>query len=192
LTTIHRRSFFGPELTQFASALLVCAGLLLLPEPVSSDHDELREKLAPVCGASADTPQDHQWTTGAAVNAPDSCDDEDDDDEGDDDSSGSSSQAIAATQRIAANHNDALRIVHADRDAHTFHPLDAHSLRSPPSGQKESSDADVDDDDDDDNVGAHHAAPRAAADRKPHALSGVDTFHPASTGSSQALRAPPQ
>jgi hypothetical protein len=194
LTTITRQPFSGSEIAQVASTLLVCAGLvLLLPAPVSSDRDTLTETGTTVCAERPDAPGNHQWTNGAVVEAPDSCDDEDDDDDGDDDSSGGPGQVIAASQRIPAHHNDASHVVQVDSDAHTFHPLDAHSLRGPPAGQKESSDADVDDDDDDDDsLGAHHSVLRAAAHRTPHSLSTVDAFHSAAIGSSQALRAPPQ
>jgi hypothetical protein len=194
LTTIPCRSCSGPGLAHFASTLLVCAGLvLLLPEPVSSERDGLSEAGTSVCAASHDTSQDHQWTDGVAVNPPDSCDDEDDDDDGDDDSSGGSGQAIGASHHIP--HLDAaLHGLHADIDRHMFRPLDAHSLRGPPSIRQESTDADVDDDDDDDDsLGGHHSGPLAAANsREPQLFSIVQFFRVPSIGSGNALRAPPE
>jgi hypothetical protein len=192
-TTIRGRSFSESGRARFASTLLVCCGLaLLLPASAPAERGGGSAGTS-VCAGSPEPSRDHQWTKSAGLTAPDSCDDDDDDDDGDDDSSGGSGQAIAASQRTPANHNDQSHIVHVERDAHTCRPLDAHSLRGPPAGQKESSDADVDDDDDDDDsVGAQHSALQAAADRAPRSLSSLDTFHPPSTGSDQALRAPPR
>jgi hypothetical protein len=191
LTTITPRSFSGSEIAQFASTLLVCAGLvLLLPEPGSSDRNGLSETGTSVCTASHDTSQDHQWTDGVALNPPDSCDDEDDDDDGDDDSSGGSGQAIG-TSHQTPHHDGVLHEMHADVDTHMFRPLDAHSLRGPPDGHQESSDADVDDDDD--SPDAHQSALLVAAhSREPLHSAAVDDFRTASDNSGHALRAPPQ
>jgi hypothetical protein len=192
LTTIPCRSFSGPGLAQFASTLLVCAGLvLLLPEPVASDRAGSSEAGTSVCVAPPHGAQNHQWTADVSVDAPDSCDDEDDDDDGDDDSSGGSGQAIAASHRTA-HFEDASHVVHVDVVTHMFRPLDAHSLRGPPSDDQESSDADVDDDDDDDAQTASHAVPPAAANSRESQLPLTLAFHAASIRSGHALRAPPQ
>jgi hypothetical protein len=192
LTTIHRGSFSGPELTQFASTLLLCAGLvLLLQQPVSSDRVALSEAGTSVCAESSHDPRDLHWTIGAILNAADSCVDEDDDDDGDDESSGGSGHAVGAHHRVPANHNDASSPVHVDGEAQGFRPLDAHSLRGPPAVDQESSDADVDDDDDD-SFRAHQSVPLAAANsREPHVPARVDGFRAASLDSGHALRAPP-
>jgi hypothetical protein len=192
--TIHRRSFSGPELTHFASTLLVCAGLvLLLAEPVSSDRVALSEEGTSVCEESPHGPRDQQWRNGAAVDAPDSCDDEDDDVDGDDESSGGSVQAIAVSTRIPTNHDDASPLVYVGNDAHGFRLLDAPSLRGPPAVHQESSEADFDDDDDDESLRAHHHVLIAPANRRePHVPARDDGFHAASLDAGHALRAPPQ
>lgn len=197
MTTIRHRSFAGPGLAQFASTLIVCAGLVvLLPEPVSSDHDLLSDADTSFCAASQDSSRDHQWTDDVRVDDPDSCDDDDDgDDDGDDDTPGGSGQAISAGQHGPANLADALHVVHMDADLPTSRPLDAHSLRGPPAGNQEPCDVDVDDDDDDDDdsPGAYHSASiPAAQSREPHLLASVHPFRPASVDSGHALRAPPQ
>jgi hypothetical protein len=193
VTTIHRRSFSGPELTHFASTLLVCAGLvLLLAEPVSSDRVALSEAGTSVCAESPHGPRDQQWTNGAALDASDSCDDEDDDDDGDDESSGGSGQAIAVSKHIPTNHNDASPLIYVGNDANGFHPLHAPSLRGPPTVHQESSDADFDDDDGDESLRAHHHVLTAPANgREPHVPARVDIFHTASLNTGHALRAPP-
>lgn len=193
LTTIRHRSFAGPRRAQFASTLVVCAGLLLLlAATMSSDRDALSATDPSACADSPDAPRDHQWTDDAGINAPDSCDDDDSDNDGDDEGAGGSGQAIAATQRAATHLGDAFRILHVQIDRRAVRPLDAHSLRGPPSVHQESSDADVDDDDDDDSLGAHHSAPLAANSREPDLLASANPFHSTSTGSGHALRAPPQ
>src|SRR5438067_4564429 len=113
LTTIPCRSLGGAQLAQFASTLLVCAGVvLLLPTPASSDHDALSESGASVCVDSPNPSPDHQWTDGVAINAPDSCDDEDeDDDDGDDESPGGAGHGIAPSHQIPAHHDAASRVV---------------------------------------------------------------------------------
>ena len=191
MTTIRRRSFAGPALAQFASTFVVCAGLvLLLPAPVSSDHDALTDDPS-VCADSPDSSRDHQWTDDAGLNSPDSCDDDgEDDDDGDDDSSGGSGHAISAGERLAANFNDSFHLFHVQTDPRVFRPLDAHSLRGPPADDQKSSDA-CPADDDHERLRAHHQVPLPAASRRdPHFPFSVDCFRPASIGSG-ALRAPP-
>jgi hypothetical protein len=197
LTTIRPRSIAGPVLAQFALMLVVCAGLvLLLPVPVSSDHDGSNDADTSLCAAPTDPSRGHQLTDGATVNDPDSCDDDDDgDDDGDDDDGpDGSSQALASAHRGDPHLDAAFHIVRIEADRRPYRPLDAHSLRGPPSLNQESNDADVDDDDDDDgSLRAHHPVFLAAvSSREPHLPLSVDSFRTASIGPGPALRAPPQ
>jgi hypothetical protein len=195
LTTTPQRSFSGPSIAQFASTLLVCAGLLLLLRaPVSSDRGTPGESGTTVCAGSPDAPRDRQWTDGAAVNAPDSCDDEDGDDEdGDDTSSSGSGQAISDGLRSPAVLDEASELVREYVASRVRRPLDAHTVRGPPDGPQEPCDVDVDDDDDDDDPSANDSAPLLAANRRaPHLLSSVHCFRSASVDCGSALRAPPQ
>jgi hypothetical protein len=171
----------------------VCAGLvLLLPEPVSSDHDLVSDAGTTVCNPLRDASPNHEWTNDAGINAPDSCDDDEDDDDGDDDSAGGSGHAIAGSHHEPAHLDAALHLVHVDVDFRVFRPLDAHSLRGPPSIHQESSDADVDDDDDEHLRADHSAPPVAATRREPHVPVSVHPVRQPSLSSGHALRAPPQ
>jgi hypothetical protein len=196
LTTIPRRSFSGSQLAQFAWTLLACAGVvLLLPQPASSTQDGMLDVGTSVCRISPDAARTHQWTDDVTANDPDSCDDEDEDDDGDDDSFGGSGDALVGNHRWPTHIESASSVVHGTIAFRVFRPLDAHSLRGPPSVHQESPDAefDGDDDDDDDSLGAHRAVILAAANsREPGLLSPPQFFHKAFTGSGRALRAPPQ
>jgi hypothetical protein len=196
LKTIRPRSIAGPALAQFASMLVVCAGLvMLLPVPVSSDHDDSNDADPSICSASTGSTRGHQLTDGATLNDPDSCDDDDDgDDDGDDDDGpDDSGQALASAHRGDPHLNAAFHIIQIEADRRPFRPLDAHSLRGPPSLNQESNDADVDDDDDDGSLRAYHPVFLAAvSSREPRIPLSVDSFRTASIGPGPALRAPPQ
>lgn len=141
--------------------LVVGGGLMLLLPPVAPATGAPLIAVVPAlgCAASADKTRDHQFTVDTAgLDAPDSCDDQDDDDDGDDDSSGGSGQAIAASDRTPANHNELSHLVHVDSDTHRLRPLDAHSLRGPPRDDERSTDADDDGDGDDDDPSPEHSA----------------------------------
>ncbi len=196
LNTIRPRSIAGPVLAQFALTLVVCAGLvMLLPVPVSSDHDDSSDADASICTGSTGSTRGQQLTDGATINDPDSCDDDDDgDDDGDDDDGpDGSGQALASAQRGAPHLDVAFHIDQIETDRRPYRPLDAHSLRGPPSLQQDSTDADVDDDDDDDgSLRTHRSVSLAAADRRESRPASVHSFRAASIACDHALRAPPQ
>jgi hypothetical protein len=152
VTTIHGRSFAGLAVAHLAVTLFVCGGLvLLLPAPVSSTGAPMAAIVPALdCAASADRVEDHQVTDDAGLDAPDSCDDDDDDD----DAPSGSDAAIAIDEGRTASHDHQMEVVEIEVEPWISRDVDGHSLRGPPAGEPNSSDADDDVDGDDDDPAA--------------------------------------
>jgi hypothetical protein len=152
VTTTHARSFAGLAVAHFAVTLVVCGGLLvLLPAPVSSSGVSLAAIVPALeCAASADRAGNHRLGGDAGLDAPDSCDDDDDDD----DAPSGSDAAIVIDESRTTSHDHAMDVVHIEVEPWMSRSVDGHSLRGPPAGEPDSSDADDDFDGDDDDPAA--------------------------------------
>jgi hypothetical protein len=138
---------------RLVTTAVVCgAAVLLLPRPceaavagdaaesgatVTADLDELGASQAPLSGGA--------MTTGASLSDPDPSD-EDGDDDDDGDAAPDAPAAAAHTSTFHADSGEDAVIV-SDLTLDPIAPLDAHSLRGPPSRSDEDNCTDSDDDD---------------------------------------------
>jgi hypothetical protein len=191
VTTTHERSFAGLVVAHLAVTLVVCGGLVLLLPATASSSGVPSIAVVPVfdCAASTDRAGDQQFTDDADLDAPDSCDDDDDDD----DAPTGSDAAIAIDDTRTTAADDVMELVQIEVGPWISRTVDGHSLRGPPAGDQNSSDADDDFDGDDDDPAAECSdlLPPATS-RRTTVLTPVQFVRASSTRSSDlSLRAPP-
>jgi hypothetical protein len=191
VTTTHERSFAGLVVAHFAVTLVVCGGLVLLLPTTASSNGVPTIAVVPVfdCAASADRAGDHRFTDELGLDAPDSCDDDDDDD----DAPTGSDAAIATDDTRTTAADDVMELVQIEVGPWISRTVDGHSLRGPPAGEQNSSDADDDFDGDDDDPAAECSdLLPPATNRRTTVLTRVQFVSASSTRSSGlSLRAPP-
>jgi hypothetical protein len=147
VTTIHDRSFPGLAVAHLAVTFGVCAGLLfVLPTGrLPAAMPTIAVVPALDCVAAAERAADHQLTgDAAALDAPNSCDDDDEDD-----TPIGSDAAVAVHQCSTVVGRDVLHVIDLEIDACLSRTIDSYSLRGPPAGDETSSDPEVDADDGD-------------------------------------------
>jgi hypothetical protein len=191
VTTTPERSFAGLVVAHLAVTLVVCGGLVWLLPATASSSGVPAIAVVPVldCAASADRAGDHRFSDDAAFDAPDSCDDDDDDD----DAPTGSDAAIAIDDTRTTAADDVMELVQIEVGPWISRTVDGHSLRGPPAGDQNSSDADDDFDGDDDDPAAECSVllPPATSCRTT-VLTPIQFVRASSTRSSNlSLRAPP-